>query len=95
MTILDTMTFRSHNTSFKASKEKISKLLRSKTKELMKAIDAIQDMTERQPILRKSKAFLAKASNTSKIGIAGILAGVFCILFSLIYTMVCYANKRE
>jgi hypothetical protein len=86
------MTFRSHNTSFKASKEKISKLLRQKTEE---AIDAIQDMAERQPVLRKGKAFLAKATETSKIGVAGIFAGVFCILFSLIYTMVCYANKRE
>jgi hypothetical protein len=78
--------------SFKASKEKISKLLRQKAEE---ATDAIQNIAERQPIFRKSKAFLNKAAETSKIGVAGIFAGVFCILFSLLYTMICYANRKE
>jgi hypothetical protein len=107
MTIANAITAQFHNMSFKASKKKISTLLKQKTEEITKAIDVIQDITERhltnhalhsnfaQPTIKKGKTFLDKAIETSKIGFAGIFFGVFCILFSLIYTMICYANKRE
>ena len=106
MTMLDTMTVQLHNMPFWASMEKFSNLLRQKTEEAMSAIDSIQDIAERhvnhalrsnlaQPMLRRSKTLLSKTAEISKIGVAGIFAGVFCIFFSLIYTMVCYANRRE
>ena len=94
MTILDTTIVQFHNMSFKASKKKISTLLRHKTKEVMKAINAIQNIAKRHAI-KRGKVFLAKTSETGKIGFAGIFAGVFCIFFSLIYTMICYANRRD
>jgi len=38
---------------------------------------------------------VSKVAETSKMGVAGIFAGIFCILFALIYTFVQYAKNKE
>jgi hypothetical protein len=43
--------------------------------------------------MRKKKNIIANIAETSKIGFAGILAGVFCLIFALIYTVVHYAKS--
>ncbi|MCL2282046.1 MAG: hypothetical protein FWC26_01865 [Fibromonadales bacterium] len=42
----------------------------------------------------KKNNILAGLAETSKIGLIGLFAGVFCIIFSLGYTLVCYVNER-
>jgi hypothetical protein len=36
-----------------------------------------------------------KFAETSKVGIAGFLAGAFCLLFAIAYTVIYYSKKRE
>jgi hypothetical protein len=43
----------------------------------------------------KKNIIIKNITETSKIGFAGIIAGVFCIAFSVIYTLVCHLNRRE
>ncbi|MDR1812766.1 MAG: hypothetical protein LBQ87_08065 [Candidatus Fibromonas sp.] len=101
MTMPNTITAQLYSMSFRTSKKKISKLLNQKSKEAMKSIDSILDTADRylanhvQPLLKRGKALSSKAAETSKIGILGVFAGVFCVLFALIYTIICYANRRE
>ncbi|MCL2100745.1 MAG: hypothetical protein FWH22_03400 [Fibromonadales bacterium] len=45
--------------------------------------------------MEKSKKIIAKLAENSKIGIAGVLAGIFCIAFSVIYTFICYKNRQD
>jgi hypothetical protein len=46
-------------------------------------------------LMKKDNHFLAKVAEKSKIGFAAIIAGAFCVVFSLVYTMICYVNRRE
>jgi len=45
--------------------------------------------------MKKENHIIANLAETSKIGFAGIIAGVFCVGFSVIYTLICYLHRRE
>jgi nicotinamide riboside transporter PnuC len=45
--------------------------------------------------MEKKKHLIANLAETSKIGLAGLIAGVFCVVFSMIYALICYLHRRE
>jgi len=45
--------------------------------------------------MKKNFNIMARAAETSKLGIVGIFAGLFCVVFAVIYTVVYYVNRRE
>jgi hypothetical protein len=45
--------------------------------------------------MKRKNEIMAKFAETGKIGIAGIFAGVFCLIFAIAYTIVHYSKKRE
>jgi len=44
--------------------------------------------------MKNKHIYMREFAETSKIGLAGIFAGMFCVLFALIYTFIHYANKK-
>ena len=45
--------------------------------------------------MRKKKNIAANIAETSKVGLAGIFAGAFCVIFAVAYTLISYAKKPE
>jgi len=45
--------------------------------------------------MKKNNNIVTNIAETSKIGLAGILAGVFCLIFAVIYTIVHYAKSEK
>jgi hypothetical protein len=45
--------------------------------------------------MKKNKNIVANIAETSKVGFAGILAGVFCLIFALVYTLIHYAKGEN
>jgi len=45
--------------------------------------------------MKKNNKIVASIAETSKIGIAGILAGIFCLLFAVVYTIVHYVKSEK
>jgi len=45
--------------------------------------------------MKKNFNIMARAAETSKVGLIGIFAGLFCVVFAVIYTIVYHVNKRE
>jgi hypothetical protein len=44
--------------------------------------------------MKKKIISIGDVAETSKIGLVGIFAGIFCVLFAVIYTFVCHAKKK-
>jgi hypothetical protein len=44
--------------------------------------------------MKKKNILIGSVAETSKIGLASIFAGIFCILFAIIYTLVHHAKNK-
>jgi hypothetical protein len=45
--------------------------------------------------MKSNNNIVASIAETSKIGFAGILAGAFCLIFAVIFTIVHYARGEN
>jgi hypothetical protein len=45
--------------------------------------------------MKETKNIATSIAEMSKIGLAGILAGAFCLVFALVYTIVHYAKSEN
>jgi len=45
--------------------------------------------------MKKKNHLVANLAETSKIGFAGVIAGVFCVAFAMIYTLIYYLHRRK
>jgi hypothetical protein len=45
--------------------------------------------------MKTNNNIITNIAETSKIGFAGILAGAFCLIFAVIYTIVYYARGEN
>ncbi|MCL2260699.1 MAG: hypothetical protein FWC15_05000 [Fibromonadales bacterium] len=45
--------------------------------------------------MKKKFNIMARAAETSKVGLVGVFAGLFCLIFAVIYTVAYYVNRRE
>jgi hypothetical protein len=46
------------------------------------------------PTMKKKNVLISDIAETSKIGLASVFAGIFCLIFAIIYTFIHYANKE-
>jgi len=44
--------------------------------------------------MKHNHHIVADIAETSKIGLAGILAGVFCLIFAVVYTIIHHARNK-
>jgi len=44
--------------------------------------------------MKNKNISIVDIAETSKIGLAGVFAGIFCLLFAVIYTFIHYANQE-